>query len=615
MTDAFQDVLDDTDDTGVTDDDDGDDSAAVVDAPDSDDTHDSNDTTTVGVQSSTVTDTFADDVRTTVPESDDTLSDKRYGDSDTGEAADDVDPRGLFRQPTLNELRYYSREGPYGPALTGKPIEDAFKHGFDVEGDNTSGTIQSFLEDAVDTYIEAEKKARRDGLCVITHQISDSADSAATPLTFDDGTFDGFTLYTVDALTDELAATTVAKHTDFDHDQIYVSEGTEHGGVAIVDDIESPDDGEVLGYGIEPRQDSESVQDVHFLHASRCHHIVWQSHVDGPLGNTVTGKHVGESVFTPVLQPLKAAQMGYWSMMRILHRYSAPLHAVEPPETWGQDDWDDAEEKLGNISMASDTMLPPGAELSVAGGVSEFDPVPLYDVLAEAICAGSEFTKSVLQGVQTGTVSGSETDVKGYFNEVHKLRTRRIDTKFHEMVQKVAYYDQSTIPRVAGITDFEIDWGPLFKPTDVEQAEGAVSLITAATNGIKNYVLTPDEARSLIAEEWATFDIDIDLEDLSEDDWDSLDRINIRETGRGPQDDEPGVRENPRQHNGGGQPEGQTRNSAQPMRDSTPRNDVTTAGADGAATEDSPSRDTLSTEELDYIAEQVAQSLGEDTDD
>lgn len=525
----------------------------------------------------TVTDThtaraFADmGVRTETTMADGETSDKRYEDEETGDKADDVDPRGLFKQPHLNEIRYYAREGPYGPPLVEKPIDDIFKHGFDVVGDNTAsernaGKIENFLHEYVEYYKKAEKKSRRDGLAVLEFKFADGAESTSDPIPSSGGEFRGYKLWTIDNLSDTLSASTVADHTDYDRDQIYISTGEVNGGIAIVDDVSDPDHGEVLGYGISPRQDSEDVQTVSFLHADRCQHFVWREWVDGDVGNNVTGEHVGESVLTPVLQPLKGAQMGYWAMKNILYRYSAPLHAIEPPEGWGQDEWDDARSKLGDVSMMSNAMLPPGATLEVAEGVSEFDPEPIYSTLVESICAGTVFTKSILQGTQTGTVSGSETDVKGYFNEVQTIRTGRTERKFYEAIKLVSSNDQRTLPRVAGVDSYDIEWGPLFKLTDIERAEGAVSLITAVVSGIKQYVLTPDEARSIVEEEWADFDIDIDLEKLDEDDWDDLDRINLREAGRRPQEGGSDVRQNPQLQNGGGQPAGENRESSQPNR-------------------------------------------------
>ena len=90
--------------------------------------------------------------------------------------------------------------------------------------------------------------------------------------------------------------------------------------------------------------------------------------------------------------------MGFWATKEILNRYSAPLHAIEPPESWSAEDFNDARQKLGNVSMASDAVLPPGSELNVAEGVSEFDPSPYYETLEKAICAGTIFTTSVLEG-------------------------------------------------------------------------------------------------------------------------------------------------------------------------------------------------------------------------
>jgi len=410
------------------------------------------------------TETFADDVRSNYPEDDDIRAEGRYTDPDGTGAADDTDPRKLFRQPTINEIRYYAREGPYGPTIVRKPIADAFKHGFEVVGDNTAGedgegVVGDFLrEEYLPVYKKAKVRARRDGLCVVMAHFQDAAESVAEPPA-DDATFDGFQMWTIDNLSDSLGEAMAARHVEYEATQLYVTEGRENGGVVMVDDVGHPDHGTIVGDGIEPRRESENEKIVQFVHADRCQHLTEREYVDGELGNAVYGEIVGSSVLTPVLQPLKAAQMGFWSLKEILHRYSAPLHAIEPPESWNTEDFETAQERLGAISMSSDAVLPPGSELEVAEGVSEFDPEPYYDVLVEAICAGTIFTTSVLQGTQSGTVSGSETDLKGYFNGVHNLREQDVDADFREILRLVSRHDQSTIPRVADIEGLTFEWG------------------------------------------------------------------------------------------------------------------------------------------------------------
>ena len=560
MSDAFSDVLDGDDDGG----------GASTET-------DTETTTPTATTSSSV---FGDAVRSEIQEDDEMANDPIYRDEETGKEADDVDPRALFGNASINELRFYYRQGPYGGTVVEKPIEDAFKHGFSVRANrddvdlttnNRRQRVHSFLNRLKTPYIDAKIKARRDGLAVLHYQFADAADSTGDPIKEPSGegeavTFQGFQVYTLDNLSDDLAESTVADHTEYDHDQIYVSEGPEHGGVALVDDIEHPDHGDVVGYGIEPRQDSDEIDPVFFLHEQRCQHITHGTHVDGRLGNNVTGHHVGESVLTPVLQPLKATHMGFWAIKNIFYRYSAPLHAVEPPESWSSDDYDEAKGNMGDLSMMSDALLPPGSELSVAEGVSEFDPEHFFAALINALCAGTEFTKSVLEGTQTGTVSGSETDVKNYFNFVERLRTGEIADEMLAGYEKVARHDPSTAPQISG--GLTIDWEALFKPTDIERAEGMVSIVTAATNGIKNYVLTPTEAREVVEAGWSEFDMDADLgEPLTESEMDTLDRININEAGQGIKDNEP-VNRTPQQGGSqGGRPEGAS-DGSQPQTDS-----------------------------------------------
>jgi hypothetical protein len=259
MSDAFNDVLDDAD---------SDNDTTTFASSHSEDAEDSLSNTTTTVTE--VASQFADATRSQFTTEDADTGFRNgdvYDDPDGTGGADDTDPRKLFRPPTLNELRYYSREGPYGPAVIKKPINDAFKHGFEVTGDNTEredgdGTIERFLKDEyLDYYRIAEIKSRRDGLCVLMHQVADPETSVSKPIPRDgSATFEDFQLWTVDNLSDELAPTTVADHTDYTKDQIYVSEGEENGGIAVVDDISHPDHGDVVGYGVKPRKDSTDVQ-------------------------------------------------------------------------------------------------------------------------------------------------------------------------------------------------------------------------------------------------------------------------------------------------------------------------------------------------------------------
>jgi hypothetical protein len=77
--------------------------------------------------------------------------------------------------------------------------------------------------------------------------------------------------------------------------------------------------------------------------------------------------------------------------------------------------------------------------------------------------------------------------------------------------------------------EVDIEWGPLFKVDRQTRLQMMQTHAQAVTTLIGNYVITPDEARSILTEEWAAVDVD----DLDEDQMDTLDRINLAQVGQG----------------------------------------------------------------------------------
>ncbi|TKX52807.1 hypothetical protein EXE42_15335, partial [Halorubrum sp. SP3] len=160
--------------------------------------------------------------------------DAAYEDPETGKQSDNVDPRALFANASVNELRFYYRQGPYGGTVVEKPIYDSFKYGFDIEAtdpdvdldqNNRRERIKQFLQQYKEAYIDAKIKARRDGLALLHFQFADAAGSVSEPIQHTRGegnavTFQGFQTYSLDNISDDLAESTVAEHTEYDDNQI-----------------------------------------------------------------------------------------------------------------------------------------------------------------------------------------------------------------------------------------------------------------------------------------------------------------------------------------------------------------------------------------------------------
>jgi hypothetical protein len=134
-----------------------------------------------------------------------------------------------------------------------------------------------------------------------------------------------------------------------------------------------------------------------------------------------------------------------------------------------------------------------------------------------------------------------------------------------------ATFDGSEVPPFA--LNYEMDWGPLFKLTDIERMEGIRTITTAVGNAVGSYLLTPDEARDLLEMAWAEMDVEYDLPETDEAFLDLLDRINLVEGSKTPRaqeaETEPEGQQNwqsPSQNREGGNEVGENTDPSQPAR-------------------------------------------------
>jgi len=336
----------------------------------------------------------------------------------------------------------------------------------------------------------------------------------------------------VDVLTIDDFSETATVHDDIEDGTGLLSDEYEvrATGIVVNTDVTSRDFHTPVGYvlgGGSPQ----------FIHADRCVHYVWNDDVDGDYNDTLRrfsdtrstlGEWEGDSVLIPSYDLLKGISKGNWALMQTLFRQASHMYEINLPDDADEEDLSSALKVSQNINSKSALVTPDGWNMQQHESGNEMDPRHFYEPVFDQICANHEMTKSVLFGTQTGTVSGSETDIKNYFNKVERYRSNRGVDKIHE-------YLTLAKRMMDGRTNDDfmfappIEWGPLFK-VDREtrlnmlqtQSQGLSTLIT-------NYVITPDEARNLMTQEWA----DIEYDGLTQDQRDVLDRINLAKVGQG----------------------------------------------------------------------------------
>jgi hypothetical protein len=491
-------------------------------------------------------------------------ADNRPSLSQRGDSADEIDPRGLVRNPTLTEIRWYYRR-TFASVLVNKPVEDAFKNGFDFMGTDDRITFAENLLDRTD-FVEnmktVEKKARRDGFALLFIGTEDTTNSLAESPRGQVSMITHTTVLTIDDLSNVSRADIhdqVQTQYELTRDQYEVRET----GIVINTDITSESYKEPIGYVLDQPNPK-------FIHADRIQHYVWNPEVDGDYNRNAStrrfhkedtlGKWEGDSVLVKSYDLLKGLTKGNWSITQSLFRNAAHLYTAEMPEGADESDYDFAEKALTNLNAKSEIIHPNGIDVTQHQSGNALEPREYFDVLFDEICACHEMTKSVLFGTQSGTVSGSEVDIKNYFNKVERYRSNRATTKVVEFLTMCKLLEDDRTARTYEY-DIDVEWKPMFTIGEEDRLEMLRTTVNAANMAINGYVMTPDEAREILTEDFA----EIEFDTLTESQWDELDRLNLNKVGayEGGQNAEEEM-ENPRRQNGGGMPEG---NSTSEMAD------------------------------------------------
>jgi hypothetical protein len=516
--------------------------------------------------------------------------------TEPGDSADEVEPRRLMADPHINDIRWLYRTF-WASTLVNKPVEDAFKNGFDIDYDGDRD-IQRLLDEHEweSHYKDVKKKARRDGFALTFFVLEDDTDSVAEdPIEanvkgikkIEDITLDDMARFKTSH-----GAIPAGAEADPLEGLPYEDYQIRPTGIVMDTDPTSDTYKEPLGYLIgKPDWIDKSNPGTHvdFYHRNRFLHHVENRTVDGDLDDDALGRWEGDSVLVSSYHLLRGLKKGNWSLMQTIFRYAAKLYHVELPEDADEDDWREADNNMQNLNAKSEIITPHGYEMDDFQTDGQLQPEEYFDVIFDQVCASNEMTKSVLFGTQTGTVSGSETDIKNYFNKVERLRQAEFTSDMHDFVSRAVSLKDGRAGETFDV-DFDVEWGPMFKLSELDNAERLSRIMQTLSAAINDFILTPQEARSILQEEWAEADVDWQSE-FSEEERNFLKTLNVAQMGaeaalpegEGNENMEEG---NPRVgQNGGGMENGET-----------------------TAAED-PTTDELSDREVDRIAERVAEVI------
>jgi hypothetical protein len=459
-----------------------------------------------------------------------------YGvDADT---SDDIDVRKLMDEPDVNDVRYISRS-TLGQTLVKKPIKDAFKNGFEVEEDGdsesraeatTSESVHELLEDTdfIDRYSLAEIKARRDGFAVMMYVLEDDSDGVyEDPYEAEVTSIQGINILTLDDLT--------TAQPDLVDDRIPLDQADyeiRKTGIVVDRRVNEPTYKEPIGYLQGPDEKAKERDRVKFVHKNRCQHLSWTKEVDHDLETDTLGEYEGDSVLLSSYHILSGMKKGNWAIMQTLFRYASKMHHIALPEDADDEDMEEAHDNLQNVNAKSELITPAGYEIEDFNTDGQLEPRDYFDVLFEQVCASNEMTKSVLFGTQSGTVSGSETDIKNYFNKVAKYQNNRAAEHIEDFVAAARVMLDG---RTKGTyqPDLSIEWNPLFRLTALDRAEVMNRKMQTARIAVDTFALKPVEVRRLLDEEWAAIDLDTE-EPFTAEEIEMLESLNLHQVGQEP---------------------------------------------------------------------------------
>jgi hypothetical protein len=505
--------------------------------------------------------------------------------TDPGDSADEVDPRRLMGDPHINDIRWLYRTS-LAQTLVNKPVDDAFKNGFDIDHDGNRD-IETLIDshDYVEHYKRAKKKSRRDGFALTFFVLEDSTEGVWEDPMDDDVTVESVKKMETITLDDmaryKRSHGAIPANTEADplEELDYSDYEIRPTGIVMDTDPTSDTYKEPLGYLIGPPDwvdKYDALDRVKFYHRNRFMHHVENTTVDGDLDDEALGRWEGDSVLVSAYHLLRGLKKGNWSLMQTIFRYAAKLYHVELPEDADDDDWEEANENMQNMNAKSELITPNGYEIDDFQTDGQLQPEEYFETIFEQICATSEMTKSVLFGTQSGTVSGSETDIKNYFNKVERMRQTDFEDDLHRFVNRVVSLVDGRASNDYDL-DFDVTWGPMFKLSELDNAERLSRIMQTLSAGINDFVLTPQEARTILQEEWS--EVDIDWQDeFSEEEREWLETLNVAQMGTEAvlKNNEGAEMEgNPRVgQNGGGMEQGEQTASEDPTSDSLSDRDV-----------------------------------------
>ena len=332
---------------------------------------------------------------------------------------------------TDEDIHYFVERDPQGARILAKYSNDPFKKGIEIETENDDfkDEVNNFYKYFLPILEQGLYGAMDDGFCLIFKNFNGDGEPEE-PIT-----------RAVPFSDDKLLDFSIIR-------KAQVKEWTRNL------DPTSEDHNKIESYVIKVKENDSSGEYEKTIHASRIIHV----HFNSP-----PGKMTGIPLLKPSYNLFVTKYNTEWGAGEAFFRYGAPMNVVGQPEDADDEEFAWATKVFTHLNSKTDVIKPFGYDIDQIGGKIA-DSKPLTDYLKMAL---STMPETVLWGVSAGELTGSETNIQLYYDDIINIQIGNIKPILEVMLRQMEqvglwdHYDG----------DFEIVFPPLFELSDEEIAK------------------------------------------------------------------------------------------------------------------------------------------------
>lgn len=376
-------------------------------------------------------------------------------------------PFKLF-QTTIgkDDLKYlYKRDGLAANAVD-VPAYDVFSKWFKVRAYN-GNVVDSKLDDAIweinqrlnvkGVFLEAYRYCRLYGLGIVVLGLVDSVGDISQPPEEARGV-------------EYLAAYSSA----------------EISRILFDEDPESRTYGEIQAYEINVK--GKAGTQTKTIHAGRVVHVMERTLEKSPWGL---------NILEPAYDLFQILKNIDWAAGEAYYQNASPTFVLSYEGTPSEEQLDQAEEYLKEISVKSRYIKPKNWELTtVTGSGQALDPTRYWEPIVERIAGAVKVPKQLLLGTAAGALASGQVNLAQYYKDIASIQSDFIEPLLMGFYRRLQEW--GILPK----GDFDLVWNPLWELDERERAQlELVKVQTARTlvgDGTAPALATVEEARKSI---------------------------------------------------------------------------------------------------------------------